>query len=195
MTDATRPADEPEPPDESRRRSRPRQPLAAERRSSGSRSGSAQAAIVAPLITTLHRLPDGRPRRRSRPGKNPFKVYHAIFNGTGSTGSSTSASQRSRPVLDPQMRFPCDTASIAAQNLQQTLLLTTPIILTGLAVAFAFRCGMFNIGGQGQYFAGTIFAVWLGSSFAQHGRVAARPLCIVLGALAGARLRRASPGS
>ena len=39
-------------------------------------------------------------------------------------------------------------------NLQQTLLVTTPLILTGLAVAFAFRCGMFNIGGQGQYFVG-----------------------------------------
>ena len=65
------------------------------------------------------------------------------------------------------MWFPWDTASIAAQNLQQTLLVTTPIILTGLAVAFAFRCGMFNIGGQGQYLVGTIFAVWLGSSFAR----------------------------
>ena len=31
-----------------------------------------------------------------------------------------------------------------------------PLVLTGLAVAFAFRCGMFNIGGQGQYLAGAI---------------------------------------
>ena len=46
----------------------------------------------------------------------------------------------------------------AALNLQQTLLITTPLILTGLAVAFAFRCGMFNIGGQGQYLVGSIFA-------------------------------------
>ena len=33
---------------------------------------------------------------------------------------------------------------------------------------------MFNIGGQGQYFAGSIFAVWLGSSFLEHEPVAAR---------------------
>ena len=32
-------------------------------------------------------------------------------------------------------------------------------MLVGLAVAFAFRCGLFNIGGQGQYLAGSIAAV------------------------------------
>ena len=79
-----------------------------------------------------------------------------------------------------------DTASVAAENLQQTLLLTTPIILTGLAVAFAFRCGMFNIGGQGQYFAGTIFAVWLGTSFVSLNPCAHVLLCLVAATLAGA---------
>jgi ABC-type uncharacterized transport system permease subunit len=33
-------------------------------------------------------------------------------------------------------------------------------------VAFAFRCGMFNIGGQGQYLVGLYVANWLGHSFA-----------------------------
>ena len=46
------------------------------------------------------------------------------------------------------------TRTTAAYNLTQTLLQTTTLILCGLAVAFAFRCGMFNIGGQGQYFVG-----------------------------------------
>ena len=40
--------------------------------------------------------------------------------------------------------------------MQQTLILTTTLILTGLAVAFAFRCGLFNIGGQGQYIVGAV---------------------------------------
>jgi simple sugar transport system permease protein len=84
------------------------------------------------------------------------------------------------------MWFPWDTASVAAQNLQQTLLLTTPIILCGLAVAFAFRCGLFNIGGQGQYIAGSIFAVWLGSSFLDMNPWIHVPLVLVVGALAGA---------
>ena len=84
------------------------------------------------------------------------------------------------------MWFPWDTASVAAGNLQQTLLLTTPIILTALALAFAFRCGLFNIGGQGQYIAGTIFAVWLGSSFVNLNPWAHVLLCLVVGTLAGA---------
>src|SRR5207248_3287157 len=35
----------------------------------------------------------------------------------------------------------------------------------GLAVAFAFRCGLFNIGGQGQYIVGTVVAIQIGVSF------------------------------
>jgi simple sugar transport system permease protein len=84
------------------------------------------------------------------------------------------------------MWFPWDTSSVAASNLQQTLLFTTPIILTALAVAFAFRCGMFNIGGQGQYIVGTIFAVWLGSSFASLSPWLHVTLCVVAGTIAGA---------
>src|SRR4051812_46671415 len=62
----------------------------------------------------------------------------------------------------------------------------TPLILTGLAVAYAFRAGLFNIGGQGQYFAGLYAGVWVGSTL--HG-LSGFPhivLAIVLGALAGA---------
>ena len=42
---------------------------------------------------------------------------------------------------------------------RETLIITTPLILVGLAVAFAFRAGLFNIGGQGQYTVGGIAAV------------------------------------
>ena len=59
-----------------------------------------------------------------------------------------------------------DDRTLAALNLQQTLIITTPLILTGLAVAFAFRAGLFNIGGQGQYIVGSIAAVWVGSELA-----------------------------
>jgi general nucleoside transport system permease protein len=52
-----------------------------------------------------------------------------------------------------------DIASLAASNLQQTLILWTALVLTGLAVAFAFRCGLFNIGGTGQYLAGSTAAI------------------------------------
>ena len=66
------------------------------------------------------------------------------------------------PFTDAHVWFPWDTDDIesaAAANLQQTFVLWVPLVLTGLAVAFAFRCGLFNIGGQGQYLAGSIAAV------------------------------------
>jgi ABC-type uncharacterized transport system permease subunit len=84
-------------------------------------------------------------------GHDPITTYRAIFNGTGLN-----------------WLFPwtsADDRTLAAINLQQTLVQTTPLILTGLAVAFAFRCGLFNIGGQGQYIMGSLLAVWIGSSF------------------------------
>jgi len=84
-------------------------------------------------------------------GRDPISTYDAIWQGTGL-----------------EWVFPWvtgDDRTIAAINLQQTLLLTGPLILTGLAVALAFRAGLFNIGGQGQYIAGSVAAVWVGSSF------------------------------
>ena len=143
------------------------------------------SGIVAPLITTLIAFLMGG-LVVALTGKNPLKVYHAIFNGTGLNWFFHVGNHSARiPFSTQHMWFPWDTASVAAQNLQQTLLLTTPIILTGLAVAFAFRCGMFNIGGQGQYFAGSIFAVWLGSSFLNMSPWLHVPLVLVVGALAG----------
>ena len=39
-----------------------------------------------------------------------------------------------------------------------------PLVLTGIAVGFAFRCGLFNIGGQGQYLAGAMASVIIAPS-------------------------------
>jgi simple sugar transport system permease protein len=120
-------------------------------------------------------------------GKDPIKVYHAVLNGTGLGWFFHVGNYSARiPFATAHMWFPWDTSSSAAQNLQQTLLVTTPIILTALAVSFAFRCGMFNIGGQGQYIAGTVFAVWLGSSFLNMNPFLHVLLCLIVGTLAGA---------
>ena len=120
-------------------------------------------------------------------GKNPIKVYHAVFNGTGINWFFHVGSYHARiPFSTHKMWFPWNTASIAAGNLQQTLLLTTAIVLCGLAVAFPFRCGMFNIGGQGQYLVGAYVAVWLGTSFVHLDPFVHVLLCIVAGALLGA---------
>ncbi len=46
--------------------------------------------------------------------------------------------------------------------LSSTAAQATPLILTGLSVAIAFRCGLFNIGAAGQWVGGAVVATWLG---------------------------------
>ena len=105
-------------------------------------------------------------------GKAPWGVYSAIFDGAGLNWFLPWVSGAER--VD------------AGYNLQQTLLVTTTLILTGLAVAFAFRCGLFNIGGQGQYLVGSVFAVWIGSSLPGLNPVAHILFAVVVASLAGA---------
>ena len=59
-------------------------------------------------------------------------------------------------------------------------MLATPLMLTGLAVAFAFRCGLFNIGGQGQYFVGFIFALWIATTLEGIPTVLLRAVSAIL---------------
>jgi ABC-type uncharacterized transport system permease subunit len=99
-------------------------------------------------------------------------AYRDIFNGSGLNW-----------IFHPTTNV---ISSIAAYNLSQTLLQTTTLILTGLAVAFAFRCGMFNIGGQGQYFVGLFVANWIGVDFAGMSTLPHILLAIGAATLAGA---------
>jgi general nucleoside transport system permease protein len=105
-------------------------------------------------------------------GHNPLSTYKAIFNGSGLNWFFPWTSS--------------DERTTAALNLQQTLINTTPLILTGLAVAFAFRCGLFNIGGEGQYLVGSYVAVWVGSSFAGMPSLLHIVVAVVAATLAGA---------
>jgi simple sugar transport system permease protein len=44
----------------------------------------------------------------------------------------------------------------------EVLVKATPLLLTGLAVVFAFRGGYYNIGAEGQLYAGALAAAWIG---------------------------------
>jgi general nucleoside transport system permease protein len=92
-----------------------------------------------------------------------LETYRAIFRGSGlSWFFEVGSHDIGLPFSDASVWFPWDPddiSSLAAANLQQTLILWTALVLTGLAVAFAFRCGLFNIGGQGQYLAGSSAAI------------------------------------
>lgn len=102
-------------------------------------------------------------------GHDPWSTYKAIFSGSGLNWLIPWSSDR----------------ELSAINLQQTLLIATPLALLGLAVAYAFRAGLFNIGGQGQYIAGSVIAVWVGSSLDGLPGWLHITLAIVAGSLAG----------
>ena len=127
--------------------------------------------IVIPLVTTIFAFAMAMIVIAAT-GHNPFKAFKGIFDGTGLNW------------LFPWVLG--DQRIEAAYNLQQTLLLTTALILTGLAVSFAFKCGLFNIGGQGQYLVGAFISAWVGSSFVEMNSGLHIALAVVLAAVAGA---------
>src|SRR5216110_1754575 len=61
-----------------------------------------------------------------------------------------------------------------------TLFNATPLIFTGLAVAVSFRCGLLNIGAEGQLYVAAFATAWFGIKFG--GVVIARPTGEVLSA-------------
>jgi ABC-type uncharacterized transport system permease subunit/basic membrane lipoprotein Med (substrate-binding protein (PBP1-ABC) superfamily) len=52
----------------------------------------------------------------------------------------------------------------AIRPFTESLRIATPYIFAGLAVALGFRCGVFNIGAEGQYFVGGLATVFVGYS-------------------------------
>ncbi len=146
--------------------------------------------LAVPLLTTILAFFIGGLVVLITTGKNPLNTYKAIFEGAGFNWFLEVGAYELRiPFTDAYIPFPWNTndfESLAALNLQQTLIIWVPLVLTGLAVAFAFRCGMFNIGGQGQYLAGAIIAVWVGSSLPGLPGIVHILAAIVAGALSGA---------
>ncbi|MBS4207560.1 ABC transporter permease [Bacillus sp. FJAT-50079] len=67
----------------------------------------------------------------------------------------------------------------------ETLRQMTPYIFAGLAVAFAFRTGLFNIGVEGQLLVGWVASVWVGLAF-ELPKFIHLPLAILVAAAAGA---------
>src|ERR1700694_3942475 len=79
------------------------------------------------------------------------------------------------------------------------LFYATPLIFTGLAVTVAFRCGLLNIGAEGQLYIGAFAAAWIGIKFGSPDRgntvipqtahlppIVLLPLCCLAAVLAGA---------
>ncbi len=61
-----------------------------------------------------------------------------------------------------------------------------PLILGGLAVAFAFKGGLFNIGAQGQLIIGAVTSAWVGFAVSGLPPILHIPLALLAGAAGGA---------
>lgn len=67
-----------------------------------------------------------------------------------------------------------------------TLFYATPLIFTGLAVAVAFRCGLLNIGAEGQLYIAAFGTAWVGITFANLPAWILVPLCCMAAVAFGA---------
>lgn len=89
-------------------------------------------------------------------------------------------------------RAPLDAYLLMAQGafgsmfaLSETFNRATPLILTGLAAAVAFRARLWNIGAEGQLYMGALAAVLVGSGFLQLPAPVMIPAVMVAGFIAG----------
>ena len=97
-------------------------------------------------------------------GKNPLKAYGFLFSGA--FGSS--------------------------RKIAQTLVIACPLIFTGLTASFSYKCGVFNLGGEGQFVMGAVASIF----FVTKSGVEGLPgilISLLIGAACGA-LWGAIPG-
>ncbi len=109
-----------------------------------------------------------------------FDAYLALFVGAfGSPASIVdafrvwSATGESRALLE------------AFRPFSESLVISTPYIFAGLAVALGFRGGLFNIGAEGQLFVGGLASVYVGYAIKGLPALIHLPLAILAGILAG----------
>lgn len=70
------------------------------------------------------------------------------------------------------------------RSIAETLLASTPLIFGGLAVAVGFRCGLFNMGVEGQILLGALVATYFGYAISLPAFIHL-PLCLLAGAAMG----------
>jgi len=70
-------------------------------------------------------------------------------------------------------------------GISYTLFYATPLIFTGLAVMVAFRCGLLNIGAEGQLYVAAFATAWVGITFANLSPWLLVPLCFIAAILGG----------
>jgi len=114
-------------------------------------------------------------------GENVLTAYGALFRGSfGSLGELIDAIQvyfstgENKALLSAIYPF------------TESLTTATPYIFAGLSVALGFRCGLFNIGGEGQVLMGALCSAFVGYSLKGLPAIIHLPLALLGDALGGA---------
>ena len=163
----------------------------------------------------------GADRRRGGPGADATEEIGLLMTGgeaAGLTGSPETIDEILRELLFPLIAvvaaFLVGGVLIAAGRRQPAAhlraadrqrahlagrhrlhaLLATPLIFTGLAVAVAFRCGLLNIGAEGQLYVAAFATAWVGITFAGWPALAAGPRSAASTAIARRRGLGSDPG-
>lgn len=113
-------------------------------------------------------------------GASPVEAYSALFKGAFGSGKDWATAWSNGDWI--------------TRNFGRTLEKATPLIFSGLAVAFAFKAGLFNIGAQGQLLFGALVSAYLGFAIQGLPPYIHIPLALFGGAAAGA-LYAAIPGA
>jgi simple sugar transport system permease protein len=91
--------------------------------------------------------------------------------------------QGADPVLAYKSLF--KNGFFTSDGIKTTISLAAPLIFSGLAVAFALRAGLFNIGAQGQVYAGGVMSAWVGFTF-HWPAIIEIPVALIVAAAFGA---------
>lgn len=107
-------------------------------------------------------------------------AYLALFQGAfGSPKEIVAGFRTWNSTGDPNPLY----ASL--RPLGESLVITTPYIFAGLAVALGFRGGLFNIGAEGQLFVGGLASAFVGYSISGLPWIIHLPLALLAGLVAG----------
>lgn len=70
-------------------------------------------------------------------------------------------------------------------NVGETVVKAVPLIFTGLAATFAYKCGVFNLGAEGQFAMGAIASIWISTSLKGVTGIPLLIISLICGVIAG----------
>lgn len=114
-------------------------------------------------------------------------AYEALVEGMTGIGYIDPTTVREKTTVFTLLPLGERSLVFIPRNLIATLVRATPFVLAGLAVAVGFKGGLFNIGAEGQLYAGALISVWIGfnPSLTNLPGILHIPLAIVVGIIGG----------